>query len=958
MRGEGIENKFKRGTIADVLIGSVTGTINGGTLRVTDSAALPASTRVSIGTGFLDTGGKSIKISQLNFTNQNPNATWNSTLNANNGVIGSGTIEVTGDIHVNGVTGFSGGNSIASNVDLGGGEQVVRNGITSQIGLHTSLMFTGPIHNGSLVKTIGLTGAGTFGSVDGIGLYANNTYTGATVLNSGSSIAAGVNASGSIKAHGFPAGPAGSSFTLLGANGAFPQAMTIQASAGASFIVDNNGSLGASGLIQPTILQAQNNDRLNDNAAITLRDGNFVYRGLSATSASETFGSLNASGGNNVVTMQPNGGGSVTLTATGDLSVGPRATLFVNTLGAGNTLGANARFFVNGSLPAADATGILQRVTNSADFVTYNATTGLTPFASYSPDFSTPNTNVAITAATVAPTQTINALKRSGTFLITINPADTLTITSGMILNATGTATYTGGGTIAFGNTPGVLLGGTNNIATALSGTEGLIMTSGTGTLAGDMSGLSGEVSVHAATANINTNTLKSPIRVRSGTLNLNVSQTGADLGAITLGVPENDVDLIGTVPTLAFSGAGANAVFDRDLIVDNAAETAKGLTLSFSTISRLSPLSNGTGTQTWNGNVELRSSVNLQGGGGTGAVTGATVFTGDVSGPGRFVIPNGRVIFTSTSAISNGGGFWLGNTGFTYKVTFGGTASGNGEVRLSTGNNNTISYVNGGLPLGPITVLPNGGVGVPTIIPLEYSTIQNVINMDGDAFVEVGSGINAVWNGSLQGNRSVNKIGGGRLTISGNANTHTGVINVDVGELHVDGTLPSSNIFVDPGAVLGGNGTVGTVVVASGIVAPGSSIGTLTLGGVALTGTLQAEIDLNNGALAAADLLRVNGDVLLGSATLDLSLFNIPAFSSGTYLLVDNDLVDAVGGTFASVTGLPSGGTFSIDYAFAGVDSLGRLGDGNDIAVTVTVPEPTVVTLLAPLALLARRRR
>lgn len=943
---------------ADVLIGSTSGTINGGTLRVLDSAALPASTRVSIGTGYLDLGGEKVKIAQLNFTNQNPNATWNSTLNANNGVIGSGTLEVDGDINVIGVTGLAGGNAIASNVDLGGGEQVVRCGVISLIGLHTSLMFTGPIHNGSLVKTVGVTAAGTFGSVDGIGLYANNTYTGETVLNSGSSIAAGVNQSGSIKVHGLPAGPAGSSFTLLGANGSFPMATTIQASAGASFILDNNGSLGATGLIQPTVPQAQNNDRLNDNAAITLRDGNFTYRGLAATAASETFGSLNASGGQNVVTMQPNGGGSVTLTAGGNLTVGPRATLFVNTLGTGNTLGGNSRFFVNGTLPAADATGILQRVTNSADFVTYNASTGLTPFTGYSTDFTTANTNVAIAAAATAPTQTINALKRSGTFAITIGATDTLSITSGMILNATGTGTYTGGGTIAFGNTPGVLLGGTNFIGTALSGTDGLIMSSGTGTLAGNMSGLTGELSVHAATANMNTNTFGGPIRVRSGTLNLNVSQTGAGLGAITLGVPENDVDLIGTVPTLNFSGAGANAVFDRDLIIDNGAETAKGMTLSFSTITRLSPLANNSGSQTFTGNVELRSSVNLQGGAGTGTVTGATVFTGDVTGAGRFVIPNGRVLFTSTSDISNAGGFWLGNPGFTYKVTFGGKASGNGQIRLSSGNNNTISYVDGGMPLGPITVLPNGGSGVPTIIPLENSTIQNVINMDGDAFVDVGAGINATWNGALQGKESVNKIGAGRLTISGNSNSHSGLINVDIGELHVDGDLPSSVISVDAGALLGGNGTVGTHVNSNGAISPGSSIGTLTIGGVTLSGSLRSEIDLTNGGPAAADLLQVNGAVNLSTATLDLSVFNIPSFSSGTYVIVGNDLIDAVSGTFAVVNGVPAGGTFNIDYAFSGVDSIGRIGDGNDIAITVTVPEPATAALLLPLAMMFRRRR
>jgi hypothetical protein len=75
---------------------------------------------------------------------------------------------------------------------------------------------------------------------------------------------------------------------------------------------------------------------------------------------------------------------------------------------------------------------------------------------------------------------------------------------------------------------------------------------------------------------------------------------------------------------------------------------------------------------------------------------------------------------------------------------------------------------------------------------------------------------------------------------------------------------------------------------------------------------------------------------------------------------LVANDLnVDPVSGLFATITGLPTGYAATIDYAFTGVDSLGRHGNGNDIALTLT-PEPTALLLLGVVgaALLARRRR
>ena len=89
-------------------------------------------------------------------------------------------------------------------------------------------------------------------------------------------------------------------------------------------------------------------------------------------------------------------------------------------------------------------------------------------------------------------------------------------------------------------------------------------------------------------------------------------------------------------------------------------------------------------------------------------------------------------------------------------------------------------------------------------------------------------------------------------------------------------------------------------------------------------------------------------GSFNITGGTLMLSLSNLPvAGVDGTYLLVANDGSDAIAGTFATVTGLPAGFTATVNYAFNGTDSLGRTGDGNDLAVTV-VPEPQSFALLA----------
>lgn len=941
---------------ADLLVGGVNGPIAGGTLRIGSASVLPSSTRVSIANGRMDIGSNTVTIGALTFVNQTTSAPWDPINNiAASGVMGSGTLRVLGEINVLGVTGSNqSSNTIAANLDMGGGTQVVRTGLISSIGGPAAAVFSGTISNGSFLRTLGVGVSGVMGSVDGCLLAGNNTFTGSATFNSGNNVVTGTNMASSLKIAGIVAGPAGGFLTLQGANGSFLSATLLQAQAGGSLIIDNNVAMGASGNNLPNIPAAQNNNRLNDSAELQLRDGNFTYRGRASTAASETFGGLNVAGGHAVFGIAPGAtGGTADLTASGDLTLASRATLQISS----TTLGAASKLFVGGSMPAADGTGIFSRIYSSTDFLTYNGTTGFTPYAGYATNFTTPGANVAATAAsTVASSIAINALKTTGTFTTTIGAGQTLAIDSGMVLNSSGTATFTGG-TIAFGSAPGSFLLGTNTINSALTGTNGLIIAAGTTTLNGDMSGLSGTATVSNGTLTMATNTFGGPIHVRAGTLNVNTSQTGAGLGAITLGVSDNDANLMGLVPTLSFAGAGANATIARDIIVDNGGSTAAGAELGFSQITRLSPLSNATGSQTLSGNIVLNSPVNLQGGAGTG--TGSTNFTGSVSGPALFQIPNGRASFSGH--ISNDGGFLIGNSGFTAQVTFTGTASGAGPIRIRTGNNIFVAYNAGSLSSGPITFIGATTSGVPSLIPLQNSTISNAIIFNGSGFGSPGAGITAEWAGPLSGEGTFAKGGAGTLIVSG-ASTHSGAVQVNAGTLRVNNVMPSSSFTVFTGGTLGGDGviTAPVSVNAGGAIEAGNSIGTLSVGGLLLSGTMNTEIDLNSGGPAAADLLNVAGDVTLNAgAALNLSLAN-PVFDglfAGTYIIVANDGADPVIGTFASILGsLPMYYSASVDYAFNGVDSVGRVGDGNDIALIV-VPSPATVLVIGALAIRRRRR-
>jgi autotransporter-associated beta strand protein len=336
---------------SNVLVGGSFGTIAGGTLSVANQDALPAASSVSIGTGYLDIGANDITIDQLIFTNQNPAAPWNTTLNANNGVIGTGKLTVKGEINVIGVTGNSNGNAIAVPLDLGNKRQVIRSGGLSALGLHTAIMLNGPVSNGSLTKTAGVTFSGSISTIDGIALNAPNTFTGPMVINSGSNFITNTNAATTVTSIGVAGAPgATNGLNISGANGSILGATSVNVLGGANLSVDNNVALGTSGNIQPSIPAAQNNNRLNDAATITMRDGAFNYRGFATAAATETFGNLSVTHGHNTLTVTPNGtGGTATLTASGNLTLGSRATLFVNTSGTGNVLGNQAKFIVGGA---------------------------------------------------------------------------------------------------------------------------------------------------------------------------------------------------------------------------------------------------------------------------------------------------------------------------------------------------------------------------------------------------------------------------------------------------------------------------------------------------------------------------------------------------------------------------------------------------------------------------------
>ena len=124
-----------------------------------------------------------------------------------------------------------------------------------------------------------------------------------------------------------------------------------------------------------------------------------------------------------------------------------------------------------------------------------------------------------------------------------------------------------------------------------------------------------------------------------------------------------------------------------------------------------------------------------------------------------------------------------------------------------------------------------------------------------------------------------LNKTGAGSVTLSG-ASTYTGTTTVSNGTLLVNGSLAGGGaVTVSNAATLGGNGAINGAVTVKGAIAPGTSIGTLTLSNAAtLNGLVVMELNRTN-AQTADRLLLTSGTVNLGGT---LTVTNIGSTLQG----------------------------------------------------------------------------
>ncbi|WP_036662661.1 autotransporter domain-containing protein [Pandoraea sp. SD6-2] len=699
-------------------------------------------------------------------------------------------------------------------------------------------------------------------------------------------------------------------------------------------------------------------------------------------------------------------GGSGTLTLTGGAVVTVGSQLFIGGLGgtggncgcSGNggaggagvlNLGNGSSLNLSGATFTIGSNGALNIGNATANGTSAGTVTGLAGSISNlgAINFNQSDTSYTFSTA-IAGTGKVVQNGSGTTFLTGANSYSGGTAVNAGLINfsnggnlGTGSVTLNGGGLQwAVGNTTDI-----SSRLSALGINGGTLDTNGNNiALASGIGGVGGLTKAGAGTLTLTgTSTYTGDTTISNGTLALGAGGSLASTGRINLANAgtQFDISAAGAQTIGALAGAAGSNVNlgSHTLTVNNtgnatfsgAINGTGGVTLA------------GTGTQTLAGASGYTGSTTISGGTLALSGSGSIANSGGLINNGTFDI-SGTEGGTTVTTLSGTGTVRLGGQTLTLtnaSGTFSGSMAGTGGLTLN-GGTQTLSGANvytgattvnaGTLVLSGVGSLSQAATvalaGSNAVLALSAGGNQSLAHLSGVSGSQLALGANTLtltdntsqtFGGSLTGSGGLVKQGTGTLTLNGISSAFTGTTTVSggtvaVGDAASAGAVLGGNVQVSTRGTLRGHGTVLGNVNNSGTVAPGGSIGTLTVNGnyvQAATGTLSIEVSPTQGSQ-----LHVGGSATLGG-TLAI------VYDPGTYTARQYTLLTAtngVTGRFSAVTNTTTAGAnlgtlqSSVNYGANAVDLTLAAAAGSAADPLVVAPTNTsIYTAVGTTALL-----
>ncbi|WP_267929914.1 autotransporter-associated beta strand repeat-containing protein [Paraburkholderia sp. ZP32-5] len=955
-------------TIGDVTDGTFTGSIGGGgslvkvgsgTETLTGANTYTGGTAIDAGTLALGTGG-SLAMSgslALNGTSSSfdiSHSGANQTIGAFSGVMGStvtlgsnslsfgdqtdqafgGTISGggavvksgTGTETLTGANSYIGGTTInAGTLALGTGGSLAAGGAVNLAGANTGFSINDAGSNQTIGSLAGVAGskvtlggnsltvgdgsnqtfAGTIGGSGGIVKQGTGTetLTGANTYSGGTTLAAGGLVVGNNKALGTGTLTVSGTATLdsstatelandivlnagltvagthdLTIDGTISGTGSLTKDGSATLTLNGNNRYSGGTQVNAGTLALGAHASLDASGIVDVADG--ATFDLSAGGGKQVFGTLTGGGavdlGANVLQVGDTGDGTFTGAIGGSGSVvkvgtGTETLTGANTYTGGTAIDAGTLALGTGGSLAASGSLALNGTTSSFDISHSGADQTIGALS-----------GVAGSAVTLGGHSLTFGDQTDQTFSGTIGGAGGLVKQGNGIETLSGTNTYTGGTTIAAGT---LALKGSGSLATGSA-----VNVAGAGA-AFDISGATGGQTIGALSG---------------------VAGSSIALGANTLA--------FGDMTDQTFAGVinGSGGLVKQG----TGTETLSGT----NTYTGTTTIDVGTIALAGAGTLSASSDVSL-------ANTGTRLDVSAASGTPVIGALNGVVGSTVTLGAST---LTLGSRN---DGTFDGTISGTGGLVKNGAGTETLSAANaytgvttinaGTLALsGAGSIAQSGGVVANGTFDISNTTNgASIANLSGTGAVNLGSrtltmtgatGASSTFSGTVTGSGTLIKQGNGTFVLDGDGAAFTGTTEVSGGLVEVgDAGSPQAalggSVAVDTGGTLRGHGTVLGNVGNSGTVAPGGSIGTLTIGGN-YTQTNGATLAIEVSPTTASQL-KVNG-----SATLHGVL--AITYDPGTYTATQYTLVSAgqgVSGAFdgTSSTGASNLGTLTPSLAY-----------------------------------------